>query len=64
MQCLTGMAPTGSANKATSTGESVDTTIAKLVNPTGVEPLTLYSGMKEGYIDEKLSFSSAGQVRA
>jgi len=64
VQCLTGMAPTGSANKATSTGESVDTTIAKLVNPAGVEPLTLYSGMKEGYINEKLSFSSAGQVRA
>ena len=64
VQCLTGMAPTGASNKATSTGESVDTTIAKLVNPAGVEPLTLYSGMKEGYINEKLSFSSAGQVRA
>lgn len=63
-QCLTGLAPTGSANKATSTGESVDTTIAKLLNPAGVEPLTLYAGMKEQYIAEKLSFSAAGQVRA
>ena len=51
-------------NKAVSTGESVDTTIAKLVNPAGVDPLTLYSGMKEGFINEKLSFSAAGQVRA
>jgi hypothetical protein len=63
-QCLTGLAPTGSANKAVSTGESVDTTISKLVNATGVEPLTLYAGMKETYIAEKLSFSAAGQVRA
>jgi hypothetical protein len=42
----------------------VDTTISKLVNASGVEPLTLYSGMKENYIAEKLSFSAAGQVRA
>ena len=62
--CLTAAKPTGSSNKATSSGESVDTTIAKLVNPAGVDPLTLYSGLKEGYINEKLSFSAAGQVRA
>jgi hypothetical protein len=63
-QTLTGLAPTGASNKAVSTGESADTTIAKLVNPAGVEPLTLYSGLKEGFINEKLSFSAAGQVRA
>jgi hypothetical protein len=63
-QTLTGLAPTGAANKAVSTGESADTTIAKLVNPSGVEPLTLYSGLKEGFINEKLSFSAAGQVRS
>jgi hypothetical protein len=64
VQCLTGSMPSGSANKVVSTGESADSTISKLVNPAGVDPLTLYSGMKEGYINEKLSFSSAGQVRA
>jgi len=64
VQCLTGLAVTGASNKAVSTGESVDTTISKLVNPAGVEPLTLYSGMKEQFIAEKLSFSAAGQVRA
>ena len=63
-QTLTGLAPTGGGNKAVSTGESADTTIAKLVNPAGVDPLTLYSGLKEGYINEKLSFSAAGQVRS
>jgi hypothetical protein len=61
---LTASKPTGTSNKVVSSGESVDTTIAKLVNPAGVEPLTLYSGLKEGYINEKLSFSAAGQVRA
>jgi hypothetical protein len=64
VQCLTASQPSGSANKVVSTGESIDTTIAKLVNPAGVDPLTLYSGMKEGYINEKISFSAAGQVRA
>jgi hypothetical protein len=64
VQCLTAKAPTGSAQNATSTGPSADTVIAQALNPPGVEPLTLYSGMKQGYIDEKLSFSAAGQVRA
>ncbi len=64
VQCLTASGPTGSGNAATSTGPSADTVIANALNPPGVSPLTLYSGMKQGYIDEKLSFSSAGQVRA
>ena len=34
------------------------------MNPKGVDPLTLYSGMKQGFINEKLSFSAAGQVRS
>ncbi len=61
VQCLTGAPSTGSAENATSTGPSADTVIAQGL---GVEPLTLYSGMKQRYIDEKLSFSAAGKVRA
>jgi hypothetical protein len=64
VQCLTGRGSTGSAQHATSTGPSADTVIAEALNPPGVDPLTLYSGMKGGYIDEKLSFRAAGQVRA
>lgn len=64
VQCLTARAPTGNAQNTTSTGPSVDTVMAQALNPPGVEPLTLYSGMKGGYIDEKLSFSAAGKVRA
>ncbi len=64
VQCLTSSKPSGSNNTVVSTGISADTAIAQQVNPTGVEPLTLYSGMKQGYINEKLSFSSSGQVRA
>lgn len=63
-QCLTARASSGSGNGATSTGPSVDTLISDQLNPEGVGPLTLYSGMKQGYIDEKLSFSAAGRVRA
>jgi len=61
VMCLTAAPPTGDANKATSTGPSADTAIATGL---GVEPLNLYSGMKGGYIDDKLSFSAAGKVRA
>lgn len=64
VQCLTSSRPTGDANNATSTGPSADTVIANALNPPGVEPLTLYAGTKRGYIEEKLSFRSAGQVRA
>lgn len=64
VQCLTGRGTTGDANNATSTGPSIDTVIAQGVNPPGIDPLALYSGMKGGYINEKLSFRSAGQVRA
>jgi len=64
VQCLTSSAPSGTNNTSTSSGVSVDTVIAQQLNPQGVDPLTLYSGLKGGYINEKLSFSAAGQVRA
>lgn len=63
-QCLTAKPPTGGGNGATSTGPSVDTVIASAVNPQGTSPLTLYAGPKGGFIDDKLSFSDAGKVRA
>jgi hypothetical protein len=64
VQCLTASKPNGTNNNSTSSGPSIDTILAQKVNPQGVDPLTLYSGMKGGYINEKLSFSAAGQVRA
>jgi hypothetical protein len=64
VQALTSSKPSGTNNNSTSSGPSVDTVIAEQLNPMGVDPLTLYSGMKGGYIDEKLSFKAAGQVRA
>jgi hypothetical protein len=63
-QALTAAKPNGSNNTATASGVSVDTVIAQQLNPSGVDPLTLYSGLKGGFIDEKLSFSAPGQVRA
>ena len=46
VQRLTSSKPSGGNNTATSTGVSVDTVISQQVNPKGVDPLTLYSGMK------------------
>lgn len=64
VQCLTSSLPNGGNNTATSSGPSIDTIIAQQLNPAGVDPLTLYVGVKAGYINDKLSFSAAGQVRA
>jgi len=64
VQGLTAKTPNGSNNQATSAGPSIDTVIANAVNPQGTSPLTLYTGGKYGFIDDKLSFSAAGQVRA
>lgn len=63
-QALTAAQWTGSNNNVISSGISADTLIAQELNPAGVEPLTLYAGLKGGYIDEKLSFSAPGQVRS
>jgi len=64
LQCLTAARPSGTSNTATASGISADTMIADALNPTGVEPLALYSGLKEGFINEKLSFRAPNQVRA
>jgi len=64
VQCLTAARPSNTSNTATANGISADTLIAQALHPVGVEPLTLYSGLKSGFIDEKLSFRAANQVRA
>jgi hypothetical protein len=63
-QSLTAQRTSGAGKDATSTGISIDTRIAADLNPAGVAPLALYAGMKGGYINEKISFSAAGKVRA
>ena len=60
-KCLTANGTSGSGNNVTANGPSCDTVIAEKL---GVSPLTLYAGIKEGYINEKLSFSGPGKVRA
>jgi hypothetical protein len=59
---LTAVAPMGASSNAMGGGPSADWVIAEKVQP-GKAPLTLYAGnVKNGYIAERLSFSSAGQV--
>jgi hypothetical protein len=53
----------GSGATAMSTAPSIDTILAPYLNPDGREPLTLYSGRKQGYINERLSFVAAGELR-
>ncbi len=48
---------------AMATAPSIDVILAPYLNPDAAEPLTLYSGLKGGYIDERLSFDQNGQVR-
>lgn len=59
--CLTGLPFAGSSNKTTSTGPSADWVIARAA---GLEPLRLYAGLKQGYINEMLSFPEAGPPAA
>jgi hypothetical protein len=42
----------------------VDVVISKAMNPAGTDPITLYAGnLRNGFIAERLSFDSSGQVR-
>ncbi|HET7539975.1 MAG TPA: DUF1552 domain-containing protein [Polyangiaceae bacterium] len=58
---LTALPSTGTGQMATSTGPSADWVIARKVQG-DTPPLTLYAGVKNGYINERLSFSDAGVV--
>lgn len=63
-KALTGSSASGNQNNALATAPSVDTFIANALNPAGVPPLCLYAGLEGGYIDARLSFVAAGQLRA
>lgn len=48
---------------AVAVGPSIDVVLAPYLNPDAAAPLTLYSGLKSGWIDERLSFDVDGQIR-
>lgn len=68
-QILTGTAKiNGNSNQAVSSSESVDTVIAKAINPAGVEPLFLHAGMYpaggSGFnVPSYISYIAGGQQR-
>ncbi|HEY4187734.1 MAG TPA: DUF1552 domain-containing protein [Polyangia bacterium] len=66
VQSLTGAGPGSSGNTAYSSGPSSDMVISQAVNPSGTDPLALYSAAKGAYISDRISFRAggAGQVRA
>jgi hypothetical protein len=65
VQALTAAAPRSSGPQASASGPSVDVVISDAVNPSGTDPITLYAGnIKNGYIEERLSFDNSGNARA
>jgi hypothetical protein len=66
-QSLTAAPAGGGGGTAYATGISADMVIARAVNESGSDPLTLYAGNRSnGYIAERISFRGpgAGQVRS
>jgi hypothetical protein len=59
---LTARPPLTTDRTALAAGPSADVVIASQVHP-DKQPLTLFAGAKEGYIDDRLSFAAAGQLR-
>jgi hypothetical protein len=64
-QSITAIVPGSSGSAAYAGGPSADVVIAKAVNPSAADPMTLYAGGKS-FIAERISFKAAGagQVRA
>ena len=62
VQSLTGAPVTGGGPGSQSTGISADMLISGELNPSGVDPLTLYGGSKF-YVAERISFSGPGNAR-
>jgi hypothetical protein len=65
-QMLTAARMTGSENRSLPVSESIDVRIARSLAPTPmrVDPLTLFAGKKQGYLDDALSYRQGGAVRA
>jgi hypothetical protein len=65
-QMLTASRPSGSENRSLPKGESIDVRIARdtAPSPTQVDPLTLFAGWKQGYLDDAMSYRAGGAVRA
>ena len=65
IQCLTAakISEDLTANEALAMNESVDNYIARHFSQMGGEPLTLYSGIRNGHLEEVLSYRGPKQLR-
>jgi hypothetical protein len=65
-QMLTASKPSGRSNRSLPGGESIDVRMARELapNPMRVDPLTLFAGKKDGYLDDAMSYRAGGAVRA
>jgi Protein of unknown function (DUF1552) len=65
LQCLTAAKPDGkNGNLALAMGESIDNRIVRELEPAGSEPLNLYAGHKDGFLDDVLSYRGPKDRRA
>lgn len=62
-QMLTGAPYATGTPLANASAPSIDVILAPLLNPDGADPLTLYAGMKQNYIDEAMSWGEDGTRR-
>ena len=59
-QAITAIVPGATGHGAYAGGLSADVAIGKAVNPTGVDPIILYSAAKGAYIADRISWRGAG----
>lgn len=59
-QALTAIVPGATGHGAYAGGMSADVAIGQAVNPTGVDPIILYSAAKGAYIADRISWRGAG----
>jgi Protein of unknown function (DUF1552) len=65
LQCLTAAQPDGKNDHLSlAMGESIDNRIVRALEPAGTEPLNLYAGHKDGFLDDVLSYRGAKDRRA
>lgn len=63
VQAITGIAPSSTGVTSRSGGPSADWIISQAKNPENVDGLNLYAGSQTAYINERMSFKSAGDAR-
>ena len=63
VQAITGVVPSGTGQSSSASGPSADWVISQALNPMNTDGLNLYAGSQTAYINERMSFRGANDVR-